>query len=143
MRLSDTRTLGPARALAHPRHARATRPSTSCFRRYPFTLLEDGEAHSVSGLCGRIWTLTRDYPALDGPEDVRGLERAGHGARAVRPLGRAGRATARAELVSEARVAPVDGAAAMRLRALWAVVGPFERLVGCRAARVAAPRRAG
>jgi len=36
----------------------------------------------------------------------------------------------RAELVSEARVEPVDGRAALRLRALWAVIGGFERLVG-------------
>ena len=47
----------------------------------------------------------------------------------------------RAELVSEARVQPVDRSAARRLRALWAVVGPFERLVGAEAL-TAAVRRA-
>jgi hypothetical protein len=33
-------------------------------------------------------------------------------------------------LISEARVAPVDRAAALRLRVLWTVVGPWERLIG-------------
>ena len=44
-------------------------------------------------------------------------------------------------LHSEARVAPVDRGAALRLRALWTVVGPWERLIGgealARAARAA------
>ena len=36
----------------------------------------------------------------------------------------------RSALVSEARVAPVDRAAALRLRSLWLVIGMFERLIG-------------
>jgi hypothetical protein len=36
----------------------------------------------------------------------------------------------RSTLVSEARVDPVDATARVRLRALWTVIGPFERLVG-------------
>jgi hypothetical protein len=43
-------------------------------------------------------------------------------------------------LVSEARVAPVDRAAALRLRALWTVVGPCERLIGGEALARAARR---
>ena len=38
---------------------------------YPFCVLDEGEHWSISGLCGRIWTLHRDYPRLDGPEDFR------------------------------------------------------------------------
>ena len=34
-------------------------------------VLDEGEHWSISGLCGRIWTLQRDYPRLDGPEDFR------------------------------------------------------------------------
>ena len=49
-----------------------------------------------------------------------------------------------AALFSEARVAPVDRGAALRLKALWAVVGPWERLIGgealARAARSAERR---
>ena len=50
----------------------------------------------------------------------------------------------RSTLVSEARVEPVDPTARMRLRALWTVVGPFERLVGAEPLAVGArggPRR--
>ena len=46
----------------------------------------------------------------------------------------------RSTLVSEARVDPVDPTARMRLRALWTVVGPFERLVGAEPLAVAARR---
>ena len=41
------------------------------FREQPFTLLDEGDTHSVSGLGGRIWTVHRDYPQLDGPQDFR------------------------------------------------------------------------
>ena len=37
-------------------------------------VLEEGERHLVSGLCGRIWTLARDYPQLEGPEAFRAWE---------------------------------------------------------------------
>jgi hypothetical protein len=109
------------------------------FRAYPFTLLDAGDTWSVSGLCGRIWTLARDYPRLSDPEEFRRWDQRG----TVRVLfahwaepAENGRAT----LVSEARVAPVDATARMRLRALWAVIGPFEPLVGAEPLAVAARR---
>jgi hypothetical protein len=43
-------------------------------------------------------------------------------------------------LVSEARVKPVDRAAELRLRALWALVGRFDRLIGGEVLRLAAAR---
>jgi hypothetical protein len=98
------------------------------FREYPFTVVDEGERHLLAGLCGRIWTLSRDYPRLGGPDDFARWDEPG----TVRVLfghwveeSEAGSA-----LVSEARVAPVDRAAGLRLRALWKVIGPFERLVG-------------
>jgi hypothetical protein len=106
------------------------------FRDYPFTVLEEGDDHLLSGLCGRIWTLARDYPRLDGPDDFAGWHERG----TVRVLfGHWVRETERgAELVSEARVEPTDRVASMRLRALWTVVGPFERLVGAEPLALAA-----
>jgi hypothetical protein len=108
----------------------------------PFTVLAEGETWSVSGLVGRIWTLRRDYPLLDGADAFAAWSQPG----TVRVLfahwvqtGDDGRSA----LVSEARVAPVDRGAALRLRALWAVVGPWERLIGgealARAVRAAEP----
>ena len=128
VRLDETRTLG--------RLVRWRIPGTpgsltfrELFARYPFTVLEEGEGYSVSGLCGRIWTFARDYPRLDGPEEFSDWDRRG----TVRVLfanwvepGEDGRAT----LFSEARVAPVDRRAALRLRGLWLGVGRFERLIG-------------
>jgi hypothetical protein len=95
----------------------------------PFAVLADGDRWSVSGLVGRIWTLRRDYPTLDDPEAFARWSAPGTVrvlfAHWVEPA-----AYGHSALISEARVAPVDRAAAMRLRALWAVVGPFERLIG-------------
>jgi hypothetical protein len=124
--LADTGTLGRLVRWRIP----GTPPELAydeLFRRYPFTLLEEGETYSISGLCGRIWTLQRDYPRV-GPDDFLGWSQPGtvrvlfgHW---VQPHGEG------AEIVSEARVKPSDRTAAIRLRALWAVVGPFHKLVG-------------
>ncbi len=140
VRLDDTRTLG--------RLVRWRIPDTpgeltfhALFRRYPFTELEAGETWSLSGLCGRIWTVQRDYPRLSGPEDFQAWAEPGtvrvlfaHWTRPT-PDGR------RAELVSDARVEAVDRAAALRMRSLWALVGTFERLIGAEPL-VVAQRRA-
>ena len=45
--------------------------------------------------------------------------------------------------MSEARVDPVDATARARLKALWTVIGPFERLVGAEPLAVAARRAEG
>jgi hypothetical protein len=132
------RARGPA-----VRHAPPPAPQTydELFRSEPFALLEAGDTWSVSGLCGRIWTLQRDYPRLDGPDAFRAWDERG----TVRVLF-AHWVEARdggAELVSEARVDPVDGTARARQRALWTVIGPFERLVGAEPLAVAARRAEG
>jgi hypothetical protein len=144
MRLSDTRTLGRLVRWRIPGLA----PDITyhdLFRGYPFTVLEEDDGRLLSGLCGRIWTFARDYPVLAGPDDFAGWDEPG----TVRVLfGHWVReAEGGAELVSEARVEPVDRVAGMRLRALWTVVGPFERLVGAEplalAARAASGRSRG
>jgi hypothetical protein len=99
------------------------------FTRYPFVVLEEGDGWSLSGMCGRIWTLNRDYPRLDGAEEFR----AWHTPGTVRVLFAhwvEDDEDGRARLVSEARVEPVDRRARMLLRSLWLVVGRFERLIG-------------
>ena len=88
-------------------------------------MLAEGERWSISGLCGRIWTLARDYPTIDDPAAFERFDEP----RSVRVLfahwvvpGDGGTST----IVSEARVAPTDRVAAARLRALWLVVGPVR-----------------
>jgi hypothetical protein len=138
VRLEDTRRLGRLVRWRIP-----DLPSgltyDGLFRAYPFTVIEEGEWFLLAGLCGRIWTLSRDYPRLGGPDEFAAWDEPG----TVRVLfghwvepGPDGSS----RLVSEARVAPVDRTAALRLRALWAVVGPFERLVGAEAIAAATGR---
>jgi hypothetical protein len=136
VRIRDTRRLGRLVRWRIP-GLEAGLTYNEMFRSYPFTVLEEAEHRLLSGLCGRIWTLARDYPRLsdaqafarwDEPGTVRVLF--GHWVRTA--------ADGRSELVSEARVKPTDRAAALRLRALWSVIGPFERLVGAEAIAAAA-----
>jgi hypothetical protein len=140
VRLAETRTLGRLVRWRIPEV-----PPDQTFRgllaEYPFQVLEEGPTWSISGLCGRIWTLQRDYPRLGGPEDFRAWSRRG----TVRVLfahwvqdGPGGGST----LVSEARVAPTDRTAAVRLRSLWVVIGVFERLIGAEPLALAAERAA-
>ena len=96
----------------------------------PFIVLDAGEHHAVSGLCGRIWTVARDYPQLDGHDaflawNARRTVKVVIAHWVERDEDSGGYA-----IVSEARVAPTDRVAAARLKALWIVVGPFERLIG-------------
>jgi hypothetical protein len=99
------------------------------FAEHPFTVLGEGDGWSVSGLAGRIWTLRRDYPRLPDADAFAAWDRRG----TVRVLFAhwvAADGDGRSALYSEARVRPVDRHAALRLRALWALVGPWERLIG-------------
>jgi hypothetical protein len=132
-----------------PRLGRAVRwriPGTSSdlsfrdlFRQYPFALLAEGPRWSVSGMCGRIWTIRRDYPHIDGGDDFLAWQEPGTVrvilAHWIEQLG-----AGESSLVSEARIKPVDGGAGFRLRALWAVMGRFEGLIGGEVLRAAVER---
>ena len=138
VRLRDTPTLGRAVRWRIPGTS-AELPYRDLFRAYPFTVLDEGERWSLSGLCGRIWTLRRDYPRIDGPDEFRAWEEPGTVrvvlANWIEPDG-----PERNALISESRIEPVDRRGAVRLRALWAVVGHLERLIGGEVLRVAARR---
>jgi hypothetical protein len=109
------------------------------FRRYPFVVLEEGEGWSVSGLCGRVWSLRRDYPSLAGAAAFHDWEEPG----TVRVVfgNWVEPSDGGARIVSESRVEPVDRRARWRMRALWSTVGQFQGLIG-REALDAAVRRA-
>ena len=109
------------------------------FRAYPFTVLEEDEGLLISGLCGRIWTLARDYPDLAGPEAFRDWNRSGTVRVLLAHWVERGQGD-ELQLVSEARVQPVDSGAERRLRVLWALIGPFEGLVGPEALTAAVQR---
>ncbi len=138
IRLSETRRLGRLVGWRIP-GVDAAQTYGELFRDYPFCVLDEGAHALVSGLCGRIWTFARDYPQLAGPDAFAEWEEPGTVrvafAHWVRPL-----KDGRSELFSEARVQPVDLHARLRLKAVWAVVGPFERLVGAEPLELAARR---
>lgn len=137
VRLDQTRTIGRLVRWRIP-GVPAEQSFMGLLAEEPFTVLEEGERHSISGLCGRIWTFTRDYGELTGPGDFLAWDEP-HTVRVL--FGHwvaAGPAPGESTLHSEARVAPVDRVAALRLRALWLAVGPFERLIGAEALSLAA-----
>ena len=109
------------------------------FRQYPFAMIDEGPRWSVSGMCGRIWTLQRDYPRIESAEDFLAWDERDT-VRVLLAHWIEGAAPGRNALVSEARIKPVDGQARLRLRALWAVLGHLEHLVGGEALPVAARR---
>jgi hypothetical protein len=126
VRMRDTRTLGRLVAWRIPGTS-LDQTFDALFRAYPFTVLDEGERHVIAGLCGRIWTLTRDYPRLAGPDAFRGWSEPdtvrvvfGHW---VTPRG--------------------DRRAALRVKALWALIGHFEPLVAAEPLSLAARRATG
>jgi hypothetical protein len=137
VRLADTRRLGP---IVHWRipGLDGTLRYQEMFRTYPFVVLDESEHGLISGLCGRIWTPARDYPSLAHADafaawDEPGTVRVAF-AHWVAPL------DGGAEIVSEARVEPVDARARLRLKAVWAVLGPFAPLVAAEPLALAARR---
>jgi len=138
VRLCDTRVLGRVVQWRLPGTPRAA-TFAEIFRRYPFTVLDEGEHHLVCGMCGRIWTLARDYPRLRGPEDYEAWAEPGT-VRVLFAHWAEPNADGRSRIVSEARVQPVDRHAALRLRAVWALVGGFERFIGAEPLPVAVRR---
>lgn len=98
------------------------------FRAPPFNVLVDEEQVLVCGLVGRIWTLRRDYPVLDGPEEFRHWSTRGTVrvlfANWVEPL-----PDGRAALVSETRVQAVDRRGRVGLAAVRPLIASSHHLV--------------
>jgi hypothetical protein len=108
------------------------------FRDPPFTPLEEGRTHALSGLCGRIWTLRGDFAPLRGPADFEGWSEPG----TVRVLfANWTEASARgAALVSEVRIGAVDRRAARYVRALEPFIAAFQGFVATEPLRIAVQR---
>jgi hypothetical protein len=77
VRLRDARRLGRLIRWRIPGLA-ADLTFDEMFRAPPFIVLsEDSGRALVSGLVGRIWTLRRDYPTLDDPDEFRAWSTSG------------------------------------------------------------------
>jgi hypothetical protein len=139
VRLRDCRVLGRLIRARIP-GLRASMTFDELFRNDPFNPLEAGPAHVLSGLCGRIWTVRRDFAVLADPAEFETWAVPG----TVRVLFAhwAEPADGGAALVSEVRIGPVDRRAALYVRALEPFIGAFQGLVGVEPLTIAA-RRAG
>lgn len=118
-RLVRWRIPGLARGLAYD----------EMFRQPPFMVLQEDEHALVSGLVGRIWTLRRDYPRLDSPEEFAGWSRGGT-ARVVIANWAQPRNGGGSVLAAEARVEPVGAQGRLGVAAVRPVVRAFQHLVG-------------
>ena len=99
------------------------------FRQPPFMILEEGERALVSGLVGRIWTLRRDYPQLDSPEEFSQWSRGGT-ARVVIANWATPRHGGGLMLTAEARVDAVGAQGRLGVAAVRPIVRAFQQLVG-------------
>jgi hypothetical protein len=141
VRLADCRVLGRLVRWRIPGLS-ADLTFRELFRTDPFVVLEETERSSMSGLCGHIWTLRRDYPRLDGPDAF--VEWRGPGtvrvlyANWVEPAGRN-----RAALVSQVHIAAVDSAARRGLRLVRPLISAFERRIDSEPLAIAAQRAEG
>jgi hypothetical protein len=138
VRLRDTPALGRAVRWRIP-DTPPDRSYRDLFREYPFTTLAEGTRWSVSGLCGRIWTFSRDYPRIDGLEEFLAWKEPDT-ARVVLAHWIEGEGSGQNALISETRIKPVDGQARFRIRALWTLVGHLEPLIEREALRVPVER---
>jgi hypothetical protein len=138
VRLRETRRLGPLVRWRIP--GLATDPTyDELFRTSPFTQLYEAEHALLTGLCGRIWTLRRDYARLAGPDDFLRWSEPGTArvlyANWVEPAGEG-----RAALFSETRVAPVGRQGRIGLLAVRPLIVASQHLIGSEPLTIAVRR---
>lgn len=127
LRLAEARMLGRLVRWRIP-GTPATTTLEGLFSNRPFAVLEEGEHALVSGLVGRIWTLRRDYPAIDDPEEFREWSAAGTAkvlfAHWVEPG-----ADGHADLCSEARVQAFGVQGRIGLASVRPLIRSFQHLI--------------
>jgi len=130
-RLSDTAVLGRLVRWRIPDLARDA-GFDDLFRQPPFMVLEEAPHLLVSGLVGRIWTLRRDYPQLESPQEFREWHQGGSArvviANWITPPDADG--ARRAALNAEARVEPIGARGRVGVSAIRPLVRSFQHLVG-------------
>ena len=138
-RIRDTRVLRPligARLGPHAPPADTT--FRELFRTGIFTLLEEGDRYSISGVAGCLWAPRGEYARFESAADYRQYEDAGRAKAAVLTLVREHERGS--EIVTEIRVWCTDRRAERRFRPVWLVVAPFMRFVRLELLRAVARR---
>jgi hypothetical protein len=127
-RIRDTRVLRPligARLGPHAPPADTT--FRELFRTGIFTLLEEGDRYSISGVAGCLWSPRGEYARFESAADYKEYEPPGRAKAAVMTLVRDHERGS--EIVTEIRVWCTDRRAEMRFRPVWMLVAPFLRFV--------------
>jgi hypothetical protein len=140
VRLSDTWLLGRLVRIRIPGIERGI-TYDELFRNPPFNVLAESAGCLLAGLCGRIWTLKRDFALLDDPQSQFRSWRTPGTVRVLFASWVVSDGPDRATLHSEVRVDPVDERARIAVHALRPFIAAFEGLVGAEAL-AAAVRRA-
>jgi hypothetical protein len=138
LRLADTYLLGRLIRWRIPGLA-ADSSFEDLFRNSPFAVLSQDDGSLVSGLVGRIWTLRRDYPAID-PNGFREWSSSGT-AKVVFAHWVHATDTDRSTLHSETRLEAFGAQGRLGLASVRPLIRAFEHLVGSDAL-AAAVRRA-
>jgi hypothetical protein len=127
-RISDTRMLRPLiGARLGPNAPPADTTFRKLFRTGIFTLLEEGDHYSISGVAGCLWAPRGEYARFESADDYRQYEPPGRAKAAVLTLVQ--EHARGSEIVTEIRVWCTDRRAEMRFRPVWLIVTPFLRFV--------------
>jgi hypothetical protein len=127
-RIGDTRVLRPLiGARLGPNAPPANTTFRELFRTGIFTLLEEGDRYSISGVAGCLWAPRGEYARFESAADYRQYEPPGRAKGAV--LTGVQEHDRGSEIVTEIRVWCTDRRAEMRFRPVWLIVTPFLRFV--------------
>jgi hypothetical protein len=130
VRLDDTRRLGQLVRWRIPGLPEGL-AYLDLFRNPPFLVLDERHDGLVSCLCGRIWTLRRDYPVL---ADARAfLDFAEPGTVRVLFANRVVATQGGAAILSETRVAAIDRGGRFGLMAVRPLISAFHGLIASEA----------
>lgn len=130
VRLGDTSVLGRLVRWRIP-GTRGDLAFDELLRTPPFLVLEEDEEAPmlVSGLVGRIWTLRRDYPVLEDPDEFRNWSRRGT-AKVVLATWIEGSADGSSALATEVRVEALGSQGRLGVAAVRPLVSTFHHLLG-------------
>jgi hypothetical protein len=127
-RIRDTRMLRPLiGARLGPNAPPAQTTFRELFRSGIFTLLEEGDRYSISGVAGCLWSPRGEYAHFESAADYTEYDPPGRAKAAVLTLVREHERGA--EILTEIRVWCTDRSAWLRFRPVWLIVAPFMRFV--------------
>lgn len=127
-RIRETRILRPligARLGPHAPPADTT--FRELFRSGIFTLLDEGDHYSISGVAGCLWSPRGEYASFESAADYKEYEPPGRAKAAVMTVVR--EHDRGSEIEIEIRVWCTDRAAWLRFRPVWLLVAPFMRFL--------------